>query len=170
VKARAFSLIELSLVLLIIAIAAAAVTLRVQGPMGHARMRDAVDAIGQFDRTTRQAARAQDRPLWLTVDLAAGTIRRVTDSGREADGAVLSLPDGFAMERLLVRGQETGDSARALTCSRSGLVPTYALLLRGGGERRWLVVAGLTGELLEVAGEGEARELVAATGPGRYAR
>lgn len=169
-KTSAFSLTELTVVLLIVAIVAGAVALRVQGPLGRAQVNDVVGAVASFARTTRAAAREQDRPMRLVVDLSAGTLRRTDDHGRAIGGPALTLPDGFSVHRLLLERQDVTASDVAIPCSRRGLMPTCGLEFRGRGQRQWVVVAGLTGELVQVDSEQEARKIVAATGVRRHAR
>ncbi len=165
----AFSLIELTVVLLILAISAAAVTLRIQRPLGTARMRDLTDAIGHFDRLTRVSAQEQDRPLRIVADLSEGTLRRTDDRGRSLETRPLRVPKGFEIRRALVRGRETERGEVIIPCSRRGLTPSYALLVVGGGRQQWVVVAGLTGELVEVGSEKQVREILAMAGAGRDA-
>jgi len=160
---------ELTLVLLVAAIAAAAVALRVQTPLRHARLGDATGAIGQFDRMTRRAAREQDRPLRMVVGLSARRLSRTDEHGRVTASA-MALPTGVSIERLLVRGQAVTETEVAISCSRRGLMPTYAMLVSSGGERRWIVVAGLTGETVEVESEQEVREIIEAAAAGHDAR
>ena len=166
-RRQAFTLAELTVVLTIIAVVAAAVTLRIQGPLGRARQRDVVESIGAFDHTTRVAAREQDRPLRLVIDAEAGELRRADGDGRLLESGRLRLPDGFRFERLLLRGADADAGFAGVSmvpCSRHGLTPSYALLLDCGGVRRWLLVAGLTGTVVEVADEDEARQTLAVTG------
>lgn len=166
---RAFSLIELTAVILILAIVAAAVALRVQTPMRHARLGDATGAIGQFDRMTRRAAREQDRPLRMVVALPAWRLSRTDERGR-ATSPPMVLPSGTIIEQLLVRDQSAASAEVAISCSRLGLTPTYAMLVSSGGERRWIVVAGLTGEVVEVKSEQEVHEIIEATAARHNAR
>ncbi len=161
-------MIELSVVILIMAIAAAAVTLNVRRYLGGARMDDAAGAIADFDRTTRAAALAQDRPLRMAIALSAGKIQRADQAGHLLPGSGLVLPGAFRFSRLLLRERDIRDGEATVSCSRTGLTPTYAIELDDGSRRQWLVVAGLTGQFLKVDSEKEAKDILAAgTPPGR---
>ena len=163
-KRGGFTLVELMLVLLILAIAAAAVTVRAQGSLRGARMNEVLSAFRDFDRTTRAAARNQDRPFRLVVSLSGGTIARADGEGRLIRGQVMSLPSDIRFDRLLVRRQDCRDGDVTISCSRKGFTPTYAVLLKSSGRSQWLVVAGLTGDMLLVADEKQARNILEAGG------
>ena len=75
------------------------------------------------------------------------------------------MPDGFTIQRVLVRGQDIQEGAVAISCSRLGLTPTYAVLLHGkGGLSQWLVTCGLSGQQIKVDSEAQAREILLQTG------
>jgi prepilin-type N-terminal cleavage/methylation domain-containing protein len=160
---RAFSLIEVMLVVLILGIVAAAVSLNLTGPMHRARASDLAEEIASFDRLTRTYARRHDRPLRLVIDLSEGRIRRMDGSGTETIGAPLELGSSWRIARLLVGNQDVDFGTVSITCSRRGLTPTYAMLLEDRrGPRRWILIAGLTGQPSEMSDEKEIRQTLAA--------
>jgi len=160
---RALTLIELTLVLVILGIITGAVVIRIQGPLGRARLDDAIDAVAGFDRLTRLAAVQQDRPFRMAFDLSRGRLSRTDLQGKPA-GVELKLPGGFEMRRLIVRRQDADTSSLAVSCSRHGRTPTYAVLLEGAGRKQWLVTFGLTGKQIRLDSEQQVREILAATG------
>lgn len=169
-KPRGFTLIELSVVILIVGIAAAAVTLKVQRPLQFARLGDAVGALVDFDQTTRSAARGQDRPLRMMMNVSSGTVRRLGETGQTPGGSTLGLSSPVRLARVLVRQQDCRDGEIAIMCSRKGLTPTYAVLLESGSRRQWVVFVGLSGQVVQVDSENEARDILAAASLGRDAR
>jgi prepilin-type N-terminal cleavage/methylation domain-containing protein len=171
VKTQGFTLLELAVVLLILAIVAGAVTLHLETPLRRARMRDLVDDFAAFDRFTRTQAREQDRPLRLEADLGTGRLRWTNDLGTETLGAPLLLPSDYRIARMFVRGQDLVGGCAAVSCSRQGLMPTYALLLAGSGRTsQWILVAGLTGQCVEMDSEDAVRKTFAALRPRPDAR
>jgi prepilin-type N-terminal cleavage/methylation domain-containing protein len=170
-RRRAFSLVELSLVLLILAVAAAAAALRVRAPLERAGRQAASGAMAGFDLLVRQAAVNQDRSLRLRFHLGTGEIERIDVADGRPAGAVLRLPPGCSVARLIVRGQEASAGSAEVRCSRAGLTPSYAVEIESeAGWRQWLVFCGLTGQRIEVADDGQAREVLhvadaAAKGP-----
>ncbi len=161
-RTRAFSMVELAVVLLILSLATAAVVLRVQRPLSRARLRDAIEAIGHYDNTTRAAARSQDRPWLLVIDMAAGRlIRTDPDTGREVS-APLQLPGSTTIEQCRIGDENVRAGEVAIPVSRRGLSVSYAIELECRGRRRWLVAAGLTGEWVEMDDEEQVRETLGA--------
>ncbi len=159
-----FTLMELTVVLLIAGIAAAAAAIRVQGPMRTASMSDTMDAIGEFDRITRLAAGEHDRSLCMVVNVSVGTLRRVDGATQSVGGTTLKLPDSVRMSALLVRQESVTEGEISVGCSRGGFTPTWAFELQSGPRKQWCVIVGLTGELVKVKDEQAAREIIAATG------
>ena len=163
-RREGFSLIEMTIVLLILGIAAGAVALRMHGPMRRAQLADVVDQVTHFDRLARTHAREHDRPLRLVVDLATGRLWRTDERGVQDGFPPLALPERYRIARLVVRNQDVTYGSVSLTCSRRGLTPSYALLLTGpGGQSKWIVVAGLTGQHVEVDSEDAVKKILAAT-------
>ncbi len=163
-KRAAFTLIELSIVILLLAVAAAAVTLRAQGPMRAAQASDAVGALADYDRTTRFAARQQDRPLQLALKVGEGKAWRKDAAGHDLPMPPLKLGPHATVGCVLVGAQAYRAGEVVIPCSRRGCTPSYAIELVGGPTPQWFVVAGLTGQTVKVNDEKEAQTIVAATG------
>lgn len=144
-----FSLIELTAVLLILAIAAAAVALHVAGPTGEAALDRAAVRVADFDRVTRTAARNQGRPMRIVIDPTLNRLERTDAQGRPA-GAAASLPGRVRLSDVMVLGGGTARAQSSVLCSSRGLTPTYAVQLEvPEGRSRWLVFAGLSGQVTE---------------------
>ncbi len=157
----AFSLIELTVVLLILAISAAAVALRIHEPLGRARLDELVAEIGEFDALTRRYARENDRSVRLLVDLGAGRMGRSDEGGGEELGRSLELPGRARIARLWIGEREIGIGAASIGCSRRGLTPSYAMVLEDeAGRKRWILVAGLSGQVIELESDEEVRNVL----------
>jgi prepilin-type N-terminal cleavage/methylation domain-containing protein len=162
VNRRAFSLVELTVVLLILAIMAGAVAVSARGPLRKVGIERTVDEIIAFDRLTRQYARQQDRAIRLLVDLSAGELRRTDEEGRGELGEPLRLASGYSVARLRLAGQDIASGQVAISCSALGLTPTYAVLLEGaGGRRQWVLVAGLSGQIVGTGDDKETENILA---------
>jgi len=147
---RAFSLIELALVLVILALVAGTVAVGVRGTLARVTLEDCLDEIEAFDRTTRRLATEQDEALRLVVDLARGRLRRTDADGRDDRGEALHVPDGWRLAEVRLLGRRVTSGTVAVSVSARGLGPTYALRLEGAeGRGRWIAVAGLTGQTWE---------------------
>jgi prepilin-type N-terminal cleavage/methylation domain-containing protein len=167
-KNRGFSLVELTLVLLLLALVAGAVTLRVQGPLRRSRMQDALDQVRGFDRLARHFAAEQDRPIRLVIDLDTQKFWRA-EKGKDAPlGSVFELPSGVAVTKVRLGSEELAAGRVELPCSRAGLTPSYALCVSGPkNDLRWLLFSGLTGESSELDNEQSVRDILEKVGPRR---
>lgn len=165
---RGFTLIELTVVLLILAILAAAVTLRAQGPMSAARVDDAAGAVAAYDAATRSAAQSQDRPLTLVIDLSEGRLSREDAHGRRVDSMPLDLPSSVRLS-LWLDGRRIEGGQASIRVSSHGQTPSYAVRIASSGRETWRVFAGLTGGTLAVEDESQVQDILA-VGAGRDAR
>ena len=157
---RGFSLIELTVVLLILALVSASVAVAVREPLHRVGLRGALDDLAEFDHLTRTYAREQDRPVVLVFDLDAGVIRRMDETGRTELGLALRLPADYRIVRLRAGEDDWRSGQTVLAVSALGLTPTYAVLVTGPGPRaQWMALAGLSGQLLEPKNDAEVDNL-----------
>ena len=155
-----FSLVELTMVLLILGLVSAAVALNVRAPAAQVGMKACVDDVVAFDRLTRTMACELDRPLRLVVDLGAGQLRRTDERGGAEEGRILTIPSGYRLTDLRLAGRSVPGGA-ALNCSARGLMPTYAVLVEGpGGVKQWVLLAGLTGQEWKPKDEREVQDIL----------
>jgi len=164
---KAFSLIELTVVLAILAIAAAVAAFKVAGPMHSAQTRDVIDQVVRLDHLARAHAREHDQPARIVVGAADRQLRRTAAAGDRTIGTPLELPAGFLITDCLIGGQSVSGGSASVSVSAAGLTPSYALLLEGpGGRKQWVLLAGLTGEAMELDDGNEVREILQAAGGG----
>lgn len=170
-RRRGFSLIELALVLAIVAVAAGMVALGARGTLGQLGMETCVDGVTAFDRATRRLATEHDRPLRLVVDLAANRLRRTDAEGRRGLGEPLRMANGYRVAEVRLPGRRMTSGTVAVSVSARGVTPSYAVRLNGpGGRRRWVAVAGLTGQVWEPEDGDAVQTVFEAVGARRDAR
>ena len=151
---RAFTLIETLVAVVILGLLAGLATWSFSGPLRRASFDEAVEQIRHLDATSRHLARETGRPVRMVLDAGAGSLSR--RSSREAAGDVYStkLPPGVRIDR--IRTPALNDTATArIDVSQSGLSPSYAVRLAGPDWRRWVFVAGLSGELRVISDDAE---------------
>jgi prepilin-type N-terminal cleavage/methylation domain-containing protein len=152
-RRRGFTLIEIMAVMVILALLSAAAAWSFSRPLARARASEAIELVTSFDASSRLAARRFGRSVDMQFDLADGTLRR-----REGEQVAYrsALPQGFSIEQV-----RTGEGVRdagevTIECSRLALSPSYAVKLVGpGGVERWLVVAGLSGQVTAARDEAD---------------
>ncbi len=160
-RAKAFTLLEVTVVVLILALVSAAATLHVRGRMESANLQDVVGQVRSFDRLTRSFSREQDRALRVMV--SSGRLRRVDESGLKDIGTALELPEGFAVAEVRVAGKLPANADTVVGCSRLGLTPSYAVKIAArSGAARWVLFAGLSGEAREIEDEREVQDILSA--------
>lgn len=157
---RAFTLLELLIVLALIALISATVMLRLMGPHQAAVARQAVEQWTTLDRQVRHQSNRFRRPAALTFRLQESSINRRT-LGSRRDDAVVELAGGVRIDRFL--GVTSGDVRRrrevAIRFNSRGQTNTYAVRLAGPGQlESWLLVLGLTGEVHLGLSEDEVHE------------
>jgi len=150
-RRRAFTLVEVTAVIVLVALVAGAVTLRVRGTMRRATLAQTVDEWAGFDRLTRVLAESRRRPMSLVIDMGLGEVSRLDSDGVTEVGAALAVPAELTIAEVRLADGRRGWGRADVPCSARGLSPSYAVCLeddRGG--RRWVLFAGLTGQRIEV--------------------
>jgi type II secretion system protein H len=155
-----FSLVELTAVLVILAIASGAAVLRYQSSLESARIDSAAERIEQLDRRSRAYARGQGQGVLVGLDLSAGRIWCQDRDGRRLPWS-LELGEDLRLAEAAVAGESSSIGSISLLISRQGLSPTYAVCLEDSqGRRRWIAFAGLTGQIWHPQGRPELSRLL----------
>jgi len=155
-RPKAFTLIEMMIAIAIFALLATAAVLSFAGPLRSAQMRDAVEVIRAADAGARSAAQKFDRPVRLRIGFEDQLIERFegddpTPTFRAAIPKTARI-DGF---RNFSGARNLTDAS--ISYSPLGLSHTYALRLSMSDESRWLVFAGLSGQMTQFEQQDEAQ-------------
>ncbi|MEM8670555.1 MAG: prepilin-type N-terminal cleavage/methylation domain-containing protein [Planctomycetota bacterium] len=156
-RRRAFTLLELLVVLTLVALIAAIAAPRLAGTFSQSRMETAIAQVVTFDRQVRSIALKQNRDTTLNFDLASD---RLTASWERAEMEVSAkLPTSVHIESVVSRRDRQRSRGRAeIRAYGDGTTDGYAVQLVIGQRRQWLFFAGLTGQVtrLESTRETEA--------------
>ncbi len=163
----AFTLTEMAVALLVGAIVAAGVTLSLTGPQALGRTEDALSAVAQFDRVARQQALRLGRPLQLVFDLDDGSLRCRTGTEPDAPARTCRLDHRCRLGAVRLAGRTLSAGQTALWCSERGLTHTYAVAVDTPRGRRWLLLAGLSGQVVEMSDEQQVARTLSLLAPGR---
>ena len=180
---RAFTLIEVMAVVLIVGLLAGSVALTLGGQASYRSTEDLVDALQSTDRKARHAAMRLGEDCVLKYDLSRQRVWREIDGrdGVRERSTTLAIPTGYKIDRVVVPGEigtDGGSNNRIgrridrgvveIALSGGGRSVTYAVrLTRGDEEKRWLIYAGLTGQVTETDDEREIDNLFALLTAGR---
>jgi len=176
-RRRAFTLIEVMVVVVLIGLIAGAAAVSMTGDLDRATREDVIGRLTYADAQARMAGRRLG-PATLRIDLDQQAIWLVTpddQSDQPRPGHVMRLGEGYTIREVLwidpelMAAKTTRPRRRVLretgrveiAFSSEGLSRTYALRLEGpaidepdeaarDGQRRstWLLFAGMTGEVI----------------------
>lgn len=152
-----FTLIEVLAVIVVLGLLAGAVAWSLAGDATQAIGEDALGRLAHADSMARAEARRFGREYTLRFDLNEQALRRLDEGDRQSAHSV-KLPTGHRIEAVAFKAQ--GDSgsgtlrrvtfgAADVVYSPAGRSVSYAVRIRSGDARRWLVVAGLTGQVTQ---------------------
>jgi prepilin-type N-terminal cleavage/methylation domain-containing protein len=144
---RAFTLIEVMAVVIIMGMLTTAAALTFARPLAAARARNADQQLRSLDSSARQYARRFGKPVEIVFDFSAQTVFR-----RERDEAVFAvrLPGGCRIEQIRTTGRGESLGEISIPISASAMSRSYAVHLIGQDLDHWLVFAGLSGQVTQV--------------------
>ncbi len=140
---RGFTLIELIVVLVIIAVLSGLVMLSVGSTMDRHRLHQAVETIETFDMRLRREARAWRQPIRASVDTHSKVLTVPLADGNER---VFRLPQRVDVLSWRLATQRSGGQQLAIAVDGDGRSPSYVVELGSGKLRLWLVVLGGSGQ------------------------
>lgn len=148
-----FTLVELMIAVLILALLTSAVALSFSVQVKEARARDSIEQLRSFDAASRQFAVRYSQGVKIIFDLSANSLARQRQ-GRSTPDALIFWPAGYRVDEIRVGGDYfANDEAPTVAISPMGIGPTYAVRLRGPDFDQWVLFAGLSGQITQVADE-----------------
>jgi prepilin-type N-terminal cleavage/methylation domain-containing protein len=153
-RRRGFTLIEVMLAVLLMALLTSAAALHFAGGLRLARSHDAVQELRDFDARSRLFARRYGRGVQIVFDLTANHVSRLEGKRDDDPRCQINRPSGCRVAEVRVGGRVFADGGQArVRISPMGLSQSYAVRLSGPELDLWVVVAGLTGETTPVQDE-----------------
>lgn len=156
-RRSAFTLLELVIVMLILAILSALAVVSFRSVIDRQQMMLAIESFRRFDAQARREARLQGTTIPVAIDRGRGQLRW----GSGTRNRVFRLPRQIEIAELrasadrATAGNLSRAGSRSITSSTAGLYyaadgssPTYALKLARGDLQRWFVVLGLSGQVV----------------------
>nr|WP_225737215.1 GspH/FimT family pseudopilin [Dyella acidiphila] len=138
-RQQGFTLLEMLAVIILIGVAAAAVSVSVAHSLASARINAAASELAGALRTTRTQAIVHGQPRYFQVNLRDGTYRG-------ADQRDMRLPKGMDLEVTSAKKDQSGDVAR-INFYPDGSSTGGRITIRSG-QREWHVnVSWLTGAI-----------------------
>jgi prepilin-type N-terminal cleavage/methylation domain-containing protein len=171
-RRRAFTLLEVMAVVVLLGLTAGAVAWSFAGHVRHASRDAAVSQFVRADRLARLAAQRQGRPCALRIDLTTQRLVRHMGAPTEApaEQAHSATLAGGRCDRIVVAGTAASTAPAGIVeipFSPGGRSPSYAVRLVFSERALWLVFSGLTGQATVIENEQHAHNLLAALGTAR---
>lgn len=158
---KAFTLLELLVVLAIMGLLAAVAVIRLQGPLRDARMDDVVQRIAFTDGQVRFYSQRFACPTRLVYDLDENSVYAESDMSDGVRHFHFALPDTLRVARVRTVRGDSGRGKTTIEVTSDGHTPTYAVRLDSSDQRtRWLLFAGLTGQVIRLKAEADVQELL----------
>ncbi len=144
---RGFSLLELLVVLVLVALVSATVVVRWSGVQQDAALQSAVGQLEFNDAYLRRYARTHGTLCSLAFDLKEHRLRKQYRSESRQNPPWETLGRGIQV-RQLQTGHASAKNRTEVTYQRDGTSVTYGIELAGPrGQKTWLIVAGITGQI-----------------------
>jgi len=144
----AFTLLELLVVLVLVALLTAIVAVRLMAPLQKARLESAVQRVAFIDSQTRTHARSASTGCQIVCELDSGRIFAQDASGHGHVAFDYRVPGALCVQRVLSAQLDCGSGTARIEVSARGTSCTYAICLSNAQhEKRWLLFAGLTGQI-----------------------
>lgn len=156
---NAFTLIELVVVIVIMAILSTIAAMSLSGTMGQYDLARAAETIERVDASVRRQARVTHASVELSID--RNKKRLTVDVGGSGRDATYKLPRRVTISNIRLHRRIVADNNFAIEVSGSGQSPTYAVELTRGEMKRWLIIVGASGQVIPAESEDEVDALFA---------
>jgi len=142
-----FTLVEVMVAILLMALLASAAALSFSGSLRTARSTEALEVLRSFDSAARDVARRTSRETRIVFDFSHDTLSRREGADLENLVGRAQLPSAYRIEELRIPGRSFMEGEAVVDCSALGISRSYAVHLMGPGLDQWVLVAGMTGEM-----------------------
>lgn len=159
---KAFTLVEILLVIALIGLMIGATTWAFEGLSRSASHEATLNAVVRADRMMRLSARRLGKPRAIQFDLDKQTLREISDHPRDINIS------GCRVDRVVVQGSD--ENQATVQCTPAGTSPSYAVRLVGKDSTGWLVFCGLTGQSTWIQHENDTQNLLEVFGVRNDAR
>lgn len=158
---RAFTLIEMIVVLAIMGMLAAVVVVSLRGPLQAGRLQSACEQIVMVDRQLRQRNVKNDRPLEMTIDLKTSELKTIDLEGSDTLARSVKFGHSIRIDRFVSADRQADYGLVSVRYGKQGQSPTYAVRISSGsGLHQWLLFAGLTGKVYWIENEEEIQSTI----------
>ena len=161
-KQRGFTLLELLVVLTLVALLTAVVVFKLRVPYRRARAGEVAERIAFTDGLMRSHARNFSKAARLVFELDRGSVHVETGEHNRDSHFAFEIPPGVQLEEVWLAGKTTRRGRVVVESPSHGVTPSYAVRLSTRhGPDRWLLFAGLTGQVTHMENERDVQQVFA---------
>jgi type II secretory pathway pseudopilin PulG len=154
------TLLELLVVVTLLGFVAATVTVRLSGRLNQAALSQAVSQWEFTDAQLRLRARRKGRPVTLHLEVGSNRVECAFDPDDDSARTVRTLGRGVQLTKFRSATREVTYGRMDIEYTDRGSTETYVVELEGRQGKRWILVAGITGQTTELFNEREVEELL----------
>ena len=149
-----FSLLELLVVLVLLALVSATAIMRWSASLHRAVSASAIQQLEHIDQQIRTFARSHHRACSLEFKLGQSRVRKHYRLNQKKDPAWVSLGPNVKIKRVVLANSKR-TSLKEVNFSPAGISPSYGILVLGPGKQKpvWLVFAGISGQMTRLESE-----------------
>jgi prepilin-type N-terminal cleavage/methylation domain-containing protein len=173
---RAFTLIEILVVVAVMALLVGSVALSFTGPLHRARTVEAIEQVKYLDASSRQFAKRFGRGVELVFDLSEGTMERRGGGGGGSGGGgaggdreatfTATVASPLQLAAVYTAGRKLEYGQAKIPVSPLGLCETYAVKLTGpDAQQKWVLVTGLGGEVITFNDDAQVEAILSHASP-----
>ena len=154
----AFTLLEVVAVMVMLGLLSTVAVVSLSGTLDRYRLNRAVEMVELFDARARRQAGNQRTPVDASIQLNRN--RLLIESPNDTKDRVFGLPSGVQISSVRLSRNSVAGRQLDLRYSRDGVSPTYAIQLQRGDKSHWLVILGISGQIIHSSSEGEVNEIL----------
>ncbi len=146
-KRPAFTLLEMTAVLTILALTASLVAVNYREPVNNARLENAFETVERLDQRIRLWCKTNDSPARITVDLDRGVFAAEKETGGPLPIPAAKIPGGMKIKELRIMGENRFGRDTKIPYTSRGTASCWAYSIAYSRSReKYRLVIGATGQ------------------------
>jgi prepilin-type N-terminal cleavage/methylation domain-containing protein len=155
-KRSAFTLIEMTVTLTILAMVVSLVAVNYREPVNNARLENAFEQIDRLDQRVRHWTKTNNVPAQIRVDLDRGIFAAEKEGSVKLPIPEAKIPDGMKLKELRVMGENRFGRDTIIPYTSEGVAPCWAYsIVYSSGREQYRLIIGATGQSLTIENEDE---------------
>jgi prepilin-type N-terminal cleavage/methylation domain-containing protein len=160
IKHCAFTLIEMTVTITILAIVVSLVAVNYREPVNRARLENLFEQIDLLDQRVRNWAKTNNIPAQINVDLDRGIFMPEQENGSKIWLPEVKVPDGMKLKELRIMGENRFGKDTKIHYTSQGIAPCWAYsIVHSGNREQYRLIIGATGQSVTLPNEDELKRL-----------